>query len=67
MFEQIPLHEAKMGQYFLLPTNGTVSLIDSDYALNSISKIAFQLQVDGCELPIVMEDEEEAMFYFHRN
>ena len=67
MFDQIPLHEAKLGHYLLLPISGSVCIIDSDSALNAIPRIAFQLQVGGYELPIVMEDEQEAMFYFHRN
>ena len=67
MFDQIPLHEAKLGQYLLMPIDGSVCILDSDSALKAIPKIAFQLQVDGYELPIVMEDEQEAMFYFHRN
>jgi len=67
MFTPIPLHEAKIGHYILMPFGGSVSIIDCELSLNHIPKVTFTLQAAGMELPIVLEDMEEAMFYFQRN
>lgn len=67
MFDQIPLHKAKLGHYVLMPSTGAVFPLDCEASLNMLPQVAFNCQLMGYEIPIILEDETEAKYYFIRN
>jgi hypothetical protein len=65
MFNPIPWHEAKMGNYILTP-EGEVYVIDCDDSLNNMPQVAFWYQSQGLEI-LLFEEFWQANFWNHRN
>lgn len=66
-FNPIPLHEAKVGDFLLMPSDGSAWIIDSEEKLMGIPAAAFYYQSLGMDVPLVFEFLWEAQYYLVRN